>query len=187
MKQIFLSTLFLLFTLATALAQETRVRPTLDQITGEEVAQRQSPMTSSWFVNGGKYVRVVYNQPSLRGRNMLGSEAVPFGKLWRFAANEATEIFFNKPIKVNGKKLKAGAYTLYAIPNADNWTILFNSANGMIGTTGYDEKKNVLTVTVPVKEAPKKFETFFIWFDTDGKGMNVAWDKTWVTVPMEIM
>lgn len=185
MRQLILSISIVLFTAATLLAQDVKVRPSINQISGEEVEARTSPMASAWLVNGDKYARVIYNQPSLRGRKMLGGDAVPYGKLWRLGANESTEIFLNKKTKINGNKLKAGAYTMYAIPNQKSWTVIFSSGHGLLGTNGYDKANDVLSVTVPVKEAPKKFETFFIWFDDDGSNMNMAWDMTWVTIPVE--
>lgn len=185
MKRFILGLVFVVATLATATAQEITVRPTLDNISGKEVEARKSPMTSSTLIKGDTYLRVVYNQPSLRGRTMLGKND-PYGKVWRLGANEATEIFLNTTIKVDGNKLKKGAYSMFCIPNKDSWTIIFNKDLGLRGTGSYKEGNDVFRVTVPVKAAPKKFETFFIWFGDNGNELHMAWDQAWVTLPIEV-
>src|SRR5688500_2637312 len=70
-------------------------------------------------------IKVVYGRPQKKGRAMLGgSEA--YGKVWRTGANESTEIKLYKDVTVGDKKVPAGTYTLYTIPDKDKWTIIFN-------------------------------------------------------------
>src|ERR1700742_462508 len=64
--------------------------------------------------------RVVYSRPQKKGRKLFG-ELVTYGQVWRLGANEATEIEFFRDVKVNGKQLKKGRYTLYALVDTDSW------------------------------------------------------------------
>ncbi|MEO7990424.1 MAG: DUF2911 domain-containing protein, partial [Chryseolinea sp.] len=74
---------------------------------------------------GAANVKIVYCQPSARGRKIMG-ELVPFGEVWRTGANEATTIEFDKPVKIEGKDLAAGKYSLFTIPGEAEWTLIIN-------------------------------------------------------------
>ncbi|MEM0994356.1 MAG: DUF2911 domain-containing protein [Bacteroidota bacterium] len=185
MKQLILCLSLCCFAVAVSTAQKLQVRPTLNKISGEAVEAPKSPMASSYMQQGDTYVRVVYNQPHLRGRDMLGNKN-PYGKVWRLGANQATEIFLTSDIKVDGNELKAGAYTIYAIPEADKWTVIFSDQLGQWGAYRYDESKDVFRVEAAVKEAPQNFEAMSIWFGDKGDSINFAWGETWVNIPIEI-
>jgi hypothetical protein len=161
------------------------VTPKSDRISGKALEPRPSPMAVATLKDGDTYVKVVYNQPHLKGRKMIGDQE-PYGKVWRLGANEATEITLTEGITVGGKELAAGTYSMFAIPNEDQWTIIFNSGLGQWGAYSYDESLDVLRVDVPVKEADKTYEAFTIWFSEDGSAMNMAWGETLVSVPIKI-
>jgi hypothetical protein len=109
---------------------------------------------------------IVYCRPSARGRTMIGGKE-PFGEVWRTGANAATTIEFAKPVKIEGKSLAAGKYSLFTIPNKDNWTIIFNTVVVQWGAYDYDKGKDALRVNVKV-EKPKSFvEQFTILTDHD--------------------
>ena len=61
-------------------------------------------------------IRVIYSRPQKSGREIFGN-LVPWKKVWRAGANEATEIKFYKDVEIGGKKVKAGTYSLFAIPD----------------------------------------------------------------------
>src|SRR5688572_14558466 len=77
---------------------------------------RQSPLDSLTFQVAGKPVKVCYGRPSLRGRQMLGSAAIPYGKLWRTGANEPTIFITPVALQVAGVKVPPGTYSLYTVP-----------------------------------------------------------------------
>jgi len=131
--------------------------------------------------------RVIYSRPQKNGRVVFG-ELVEYGKVWRMGANEATEIDLYKDVKVGGKKLKKGRYTLYALVNENQWTIIFNSETDTWGAFKYDPKKDVLRVDVPVQKSPEQVEAMVIQFEKDGAGFNmvVAWDEILVKLPMSL-
>src|SRR5689334_17593542 len=104
------------FLMTTAFAQTPRQSP---------------PATASGAVNGGK-ITIDYSSPAVRGRKIWG-ELVPYNKIWRAGANEATLITFVKPVLVEGKPLPAGKYSLYAIPGETDWVIIINSVTGQWG------------------------------------------------------
>ena len=117
---------------------------------------------------------------------MLG-DTEKYGKVWRTGANETTEIKFYKDVTVGDKKLTAGTYSLYTIPNADKWVIIFNSKLDTWGAYEYDESKDVARIEVPAGKSDSEVEAFTIAFD--GKGgsgdMVLAWENTMVKVPFK--
>ena len=149
-----------------------------------------SPSASEKFEKNGLVVTVDYCQPSKKDRLIFGEEKdkalVPFGKWWRTGANEATVIKFSKDVTIAGKPLKSGTYTLFTIPEKDNWTIIFNQEVGQWGLS-YDEKKNVMTVPVPSMQTNNSTEQFKINFveQTEGADMILHWDTTQVVIPIK--
>jgi len=131
-------------------------------------------------------VKVVYSRPARNGRDIFGS-LVPYGKVWRTGANENTEITFYQDATVGGKKVKKGTYSLFTIPAADSWTIILNSDVDRWGAYSYNEKNDVLRVNAKPESREADVENFTIQFaGTDNRSgtMNLAWDKTLVSVPV---
>ncbi len=79
-------------------------------------------------------------RPQKNNRSIFG-DLVPYDMIWRMGANEATEIEFFRDVKIDGKKLAKGRYTMYAIPSTDKWTIVLNKETDTWGAFGYDDKK----------------------------------------------
>lgn len=151
----------------------------------ESWGQAQAPKSPT-ITAEGENVSIVYGQPSKRGRVIFG-ELVPYGKIWRTGANEATEITFKKDAVFGGKKIKAGTYTLFTIPTKSDWTVVLNSELKQWGAFKYDEikDKDVLKVTVPSSRIDEPVEKLTLRFD-DKNSLIIEWDTTRVTVPVKI-
>lgn len=121
--------------------------------------------------------RVIYSRPQKAGRRVF-TELLDYGEVWRLGANEATEIEFFIDVKVNGAKIKKGRYTMYCIPAADKWTIIFNKDTDTWGTFKYDSTKDVLRTVTPVITLTEPQETFSIWFEKTNPGayLFMEWD-----------
>ena len=130
-------------------------------------------------------MRVLYSRPQKKGREVFGV-LEQFGKIWRLGANENTEIQFFKAVTIGGKKVKAGRYSVFAIPSADKWTIIINKQNDKWGAFSYDEQKDVLRTDVVVNKTEKLVEAFSITFtdSPDGANLIMAWDNTQVFLPI---
>ena len=128
--------------------------------------------------------RVIYSRPQKEGRNIFGG-LVEYGAVWRLGANEATEIELYKDVKIKDKKLAKGRYTLYAVPTETQWTVIFNKDTDIWGAFKYDEKKDALRISVPVKKSATVAEAFSIQFlkSSTGADMMIAWDEAVVTLP----
>lgn len=128
--------------------------------------------------------RVIYSRPQKNGRTVFG-ELVEFGEVWRLGANEATEIELYKDAKIGGNKLKKGKYTMYAIPQLDKWTIIFNKETDIWGAFQYDSKKDALRIDVRIEKINDPAEAFTMIFEkiTGGANLIIAWDDTLAKLP----
>lgn len=147
---------------------------------------RSSPIViANLKTTENNYVKCTYGQPLKKGRVIFGN-LVPYGKLWRTGANEATEITFTTNVKIGEKALLAGTYTLFTIPNENKWTIILNSELGQWGDFSYDESKNILSYEAEITENDDIYEGFTIQFEdiTGGFNMYLLWDKIKVIIPV---
>lgn len=128
--------------------------------------------------------RVVYSRPQKAGRSIFGG-LVKYGDLWRMGANEATEIEFFRQVRLGGKKISKGRYTLYAIVNESSWTVIVNKETDTWGSFKYDPKKDLVRLEVPVQKTDTSLESLAMAFEKTATGFNliVAWENTKASIP----
>jgi len=149
-----------------------------------------SPEDNISFTQDNLQIHVFYNRPFKKGRAIFG-QLVPFGEVWRTGANEATTFETNQDLMIEGKKLRKGKYTIWTIPGAETWTVIFNSEYGQwgIGPDGQanrDAHRDVLSVDVHPVQSEREFEQFTISFEKVGEDLEMVlmWDKTLAAVPI---
>src|SRR5512134_3901794 len=130
-------------------------------------------------------VTITYSRPGVKGREIWGG-LVPYDKVWRTGANEATSITFSTDVKVNGQPLPAGTYSLHTIPTKDMWTVIFNKKADQWGSYSYSESDDALRVQV--KPQPHEFTEWmqFSLPDIAVEKATVALDWEKLRVPFEI-
>jgi len=123
-------------------------------------------------------VTITYSRPGVKGRTIWG-DLVPYDKVWRTGANEATTIVFSKDVTINGKALPAGTYSLHTIPGKTAWTIIFNKKADQWGSYEYDATQDALRVEVKPAAGPNvEWMTFsFPDVKTDSAQVELAWEK----------
>ena len=151
-----------------------------------------SPSSTLEQMVGLTKVTVTYSRPSMRGRTVFG-DLVPFDKVWRTGANEATILSTSKEITFGREKLDPGEYTLWTIPNEDSWTVIVNSEIGqwgvnMEGKANRNPEKDVFSVETGVIKSDKVFEQFTMAFEEihDELELVLVWDQTMIIVPIDI-
>ena len=127
-------------------------------------------------------ISIQYYRPNTKGRKIFdGME--PYGIVWRTGANNATIVKLTDTITVEGHTLAPGAYSLFSIPGAGEWTIIFNKNAAQWGAYAYDEKQDVLRFKVKPFKLDHKVETLTIQFAdmTPENGLfQVLWENTGV-------
>ena len=152
----------------------------------EDKSKRPSPPATVSGTVSGATITIDYSSPGVKGRKIWGG-LVPYDKVWRAGANEATLFTTSKDIMVEGKKLPAGKYSLYAIPGEKNWVIIFNSKTGQWGvnddeSTTEEPASDVLRVTVkPAKSSAFNERMKFV---INGKGFALEWEN--LSVPVSV-
>jgi len=145
----------------------------------EALLPRLSPLEIVTVKYESTYIKVTYGRPHKKGREIFG-DLVPYGEIWRTGANEATEITFTKSVLINKKRLKAGTYTIFTIPEKNKWKVLFNTDLGQWGAYNYNPDKNVLTIVADAIQTEVIYEPFTIEFQIqdDKTNLLMMWDKT---------
>jgi hypothetical protein len=150
---------------------------------------RPSPTALAAIKYKDSYIKITYCQPRKRGRKIFGG-LVPYGQVWRTGANEATEITLTKDTFVNGNLLLAGTYSLFTIPEKENWVIIINKELGLWGSYNYNAKLDVTRFTVPVQTIQSEvFESFTIQFDQRNNvaDLLLLWDKIKISIPIQFI
>src|SRR5262249_25445540 len=107
-------------------------------------------------------------------------ELVPFGKVWRLGANEATSFVTDTALAIGGKAIPAGSYTLFAIPNQDKWTLIMSKKTGEWGGPYPGEADDFGRVHMAGGKLPSPVENFTIAFDQASGTctMHSDWETT---------
>ena len=152
-------------------------------------AKSFSPEEEVVFTQKDLTIKVFYNRPYKKGRKIFGG-LVPYGKVWRTGANEATTFETNKNLTIENQTLKAGKYSVWTIPGEETWSIIFNEEHGQWGINSRGEanrepSRDVLTVKAHAVEQEQVFEQFTISFEETGEDAEMVflWDRTLVSLP----
>ncbi|MDP5139836.1 MAG: DUF2911 domain-containing protein, partial [Spirosomaceae bacterium] len=125
-----------------------------------------------------------YGQPSKNDREIFG-KLVPYGQVWRAGANDGTEVTFKKDVDFGGTKVKAGTYTLFAIPGENEWSFILNSNLKQWGSYGYDKIKKDDVATVKVKPTKTSSTVEAMTIAVSDKALDLMWDDTKASVPLK--
>lgn len=159
----------------------------------KEQTKKHSPEKTAVYNKDGMDLTVKYSSPSKKGRVIFG-ELVPYDKVWRTGANEPTTFTTGVEINIMGKKLPAGTYSLWTIPNKNMWKVIFNKevpewgvtllSGG--GKTTRDIAKDALEVEVATNNLLPAQESFKIEFiATEQLHMSLSWDSIIIMVPIK--
>lgn len=159
---------------------------------GQDKSKRPSPPASAACnFGGGNSIKMEYSSPRAKGRKIFGEATdkavVPYGQIWRTGANEATTFVTDTDLKVDGKTVPAGSYTIFTVPKADAWTLVISKKTGEWGTDYPGEKEDLLRAPMKVSKTSAPVENFLIAFEQKGSEckMRLEWADTRATVEFE--
>jgi tetratricopeptide (TPR) repeat protein len=132
-------------------------------------------------------VTVAYSRPAVNKRVIFG-DLVPYNELWRTGANKITTITLSTDAKLAGQDLKAGTYSMLTVPEADQWTVIFNKNTEMWGTGGYKQSDDAMRVRVPVGQGTftERFTISIENMTDNSADLIFAWSTTKVVVPITV-
>ena len=134
-------------------------------------------------------ITVEYSRPSMKGRTIFGG-LVPWGEMWRTGANKNTIITFSEAVKISGKDLKAGSYSVFTVPNPTSWEVIFYTDTENWGVPEkWDAAKEAVRFKVTPQSLPFDIETFMIdvgGLRNDACTIGLGWEKTWVAFDVQL-
>jgi hypothetical protein len=136
---------------------------------------------------GLSFIELSYSRPGVKSRQIFG-ELVPYGKIWRTGANNATTITFGSDVIIGGTKVPAGKYGLLTIPGATEWIVIITKQLDVTNSSEYKQDQDVVRVTVQSQDLPFLLETFSILFNnvtSNSCNLDLIWDKTIVSLPIK--
>ena len=149
-----------------------------------------SPPGHAELKANGMSVSVEYSRPSVRDRMVFGPkehEALqPYGKYWRFGANESTELTTETDIEFAGNALGAGTYKIYAVPGPDEFTVVVSNDIGTWGAMEPDHDLDLFEVNIPVIHQDEVCEQHTIWFEASEQGIDMlmCFEHVKLKIPM---
>jgi len=152
-------------------------------------AQASPPATAACKCADGKTITVDYSSPQVRGRTIFGG-LVPYGAPWILGANQATSFVLTSNVTMAGKRVPAGSYSLFAIPQPDAWTLIVNKTRREdIGRMSYypGADSDLLRVPVTTSALPSVVEGFTISFVPSASSceMRFEWDRTRASIAVQ--
>ena len=131
-------------------------------------------------------IEISYSRPGVKGRKIFG-DLVPYGKVWRTGANNATTITFGEEVMIGGKKVPAGKYGLLTIPGENEWTVIISKQTNVTSPADYKQDQDVVRVTAKPEKVPFSIETFMINIDnikSNSCEIAFGWDNIYTSFPV---
>ena len=131
-------------------------------------------------------IELSYSRPGVKDRKIFG-DLVPYGKVWRTGANNATTITFGDEVMIGGKKVPAGKYGLLTIPGEDEWTMIISKQTDVSSPAAYKESEDVVRVKAKPAKVGMKAETFTMQFanvQAESVELHMRWDDLLVSLPI---
>jgi hypothetical protein len=132
-------------------------------------------------------IEVSYSRPAVKGRKIFG-DLVPYDKVWRTGANQATTIQFGDDVTIEGTKVPAGKYGLLTIPGAAQWTIILSKQLDVTSASAYKQDQDLIRIQEKPIDLPFSIENFSILFNnitSNTCDLQLIWDKTIVVIPVK--
>ncbi len=131
-------------------------------------------------------IELSYSRPGMKGRKVFG-ELVPFNKVWRTGANQATTLNFSDSVKIGNAKIGPGKYGLLSIPDKDQWILIVSKQIDVTNPTAYRQDMDLVRVTVKTTALKDMVETFTMQFANvkpTTTELQIMWENTQVSLPI---
>ena len=157
----------------------------------ELVAQdkRASPHEKSSVTVNGTTITIEYGRPYLKGRKAVGGTLVPYGKVWRTGADEATTLTTTGNLTIGTLAVPAGTYALFTLPSENGWKLIVSKNAKQWGAFTYKDSEDLGRVDMQVKKLSSPVEQFTIGLDQaggNGSVLKMTWELTEATAPITV-
>jgi hypothetical protein len=131
-------------------------------------------------------IELSYSRPGVKGRKVFG-DLVPYGKVWRTGANQATTLTFGDTVTIGSATIPPGKYGLLAIPGAEEWTFIITRQTDVTSAAAYKQDQDIVRVQASPHTLPFPVETFTIEFSNltgNSCNLDLLWDNVAVGIPI---
>jgi hypothetical protein len=148
---------------------------------------RPSPAGKVSQTVGLTEISIEYSSPAAKGRKLWGG-LVPYGEVWRTGANQATKITFSRDVTIGSTAVPAGSYALFAIPSANEWTLIVNKDFNQSGAEHYKQDLDLVRIQVQPKAIPHRERLAYLVseFTDDSASVDLEWEKVRVSLPVKL-
>jgi hypothetical protein len=147
---------------------------------------RVSPHETVNATVGDAKITIVYGRPYTKDpksgeKRKIWGGLVPYGKVWRMGADEATLLTTDKDVTIGGTAIPAGTYSLYLWPEEGGAKLIVNKQIGQWGTK-YDDKQDLVRIDLKKQAADKTVDQFTI--AVDNGALKLMWENTQYSAPV---
>lgn len=133
-------------------------------------------------------IELSYSRPGKKGRKVIG-DLVPYDKVWRTGANQATTLTFGEEVIIGGKTVPAGKYGLLTIPGKDSWTIIITKQLDVTSPDAYKKESDIVRISskpIALKDAVETFTILFANITPTSCELHIMWENTAVVLPIKV-
>ena len=155
--------------------------------------KRVSPHETVTADIDGASVTIVYGRPYSKdpksgATRKIWGELVPYGKVWRTGADEATLLTTTQALDIGGTSIPAGKYSLFTLPDEKGGAkLIVNKETGQWGTK-YDEKQDLARIDMKKDAADKPVDQFTIAIEKNPAGgatLKMSWENVQYSVALK--
>jgi len=141
----------------------------------------------------GTIITVDYSRPQIRGRDSAfaakGNGVVYWGEVWTPGANWATTFEFSKPVTLNGHDVAAGKYSVWYVPQPDEWTVGLHATARLFHTQHPADSEFVVSFKVtpqPTDDRENVLQFSFPVVTHTGTTLRMHWERTAVDLDIGV-
>ena len=155
--------------------------------------KRTSPRETITKQIQGATITVVYSRPFTKDpksgetRKIWGA-LVPYGKVWRTGADEATTFTTDKDLEIGGTAIPAGTYSLFTLPEENGAKLIINKQTGQWGTR-HDQSQDLARTDLKKDSLAQPAEQFTISVEqNEGSGgeLKLMWENVSYSTPFSV-
>jgi len=147
-----------------------------------------SPPAKTSVVIAGRNIQVDYYAPSMHGRKVMGG-LVPYGEVWCTGANIATGLTTDADLRIGDLRLLHGAYSIWTIPDATQWTLIVNKETGQFHLN-YNPALDFGRTKMVLRILPASVETFRVELRAKGDRsgeLALIWENAEASIPFTVL
>ena len=171
--------------MANPMSAPARSAESSEIIPPDRVSKSQAAAVSQRIAN--TEITITYSRPVARGRELFGA-LVPYDQAWNPGADQATAMAATRDVQINKQPLKAGRYSLWAIPRRESWTIIFSRAADVYHTPYPGENQDALRLDVRPEQGPHMEALCFYFPIVEGKDavLRLHWGTVMVSLAIRV-